>query len=300
VRALICLSTPFIDVQFRSPESGTSSWLLMSLLFWAVALFLVTLLAGLQLWLGIAVVLVPMVLFIRQVNQARPCVEPLLAKLALPQPVFSRLLIIRSPHDEAAIGLTLAQVVHVTLSLWRRFEELFGYADSPARGAAAPWEHGGSAEGPEPMKPAMLTTFVIAAFISAFLSWRYWHLVPVGWHGGWKVYPVALVYWSLFVTATVILASSISVALVVVAGIPFLLINSLLLAGVFGIRDLVAASLYLEVGVEPIPPGTWQCCQLPWPSKSTGLFHSLTYQDPKAVEQVGTWLQFAQEEPRQV
>jgi hypothetical protein len=57
----------------------------------------------------------------------------------------------------------------------------------------------------------------------------------------------------------------------------------------FGMPFDPHAAVFVKLSVEPIPVGCWTCAQLP-PPTSRGLRHSLTYQDPRALEQIAEWL----------
>jgi hypothetical protein len=62
--------------------------------------------------------------------------------------------------------------------------------------------------------------------------------------------------------------------------------------------ELAIVSLVLHVTAEPTPPGSWVVCQLKSDvgfdsnvQSRRGLMHSLTYEDPVALDQLAQWLQ---------
>ncbi len=52
----------------------------------------------------------------------------------------------------------------------------------------------------------------------------------------------------------------------------------------------VLMSLFFEISVEPCPPGTWKIIQLEPQSDYSGLLHSSTYSDPRALSLILSWM----------
>ena len=292
VRALICLSTPFLDAAVRLPGASAGLLLLLSSLGWGTTLLLGShWLSGswafaTMLSLGVAAA------YTAFAYRSGRRVPNLLAEIGLPRQVFPRVFVLRSPHDEAAIGLTLAQVVHVVLSLWRRFDALFDSSDA-SRETSTDLRR---ATSDEPLKPAAVIALVATAGIWLTVSWWYRDVVPSEWWDGWRFAILASAYLIIFVAIVFTTAFLFALVFFAVLGIPALLINAYLLLRVFGVRDAIAATLFVEVAVEPLPAGAFPCCQMPWSPDNPrlGLYHSLTYQEPSAVRQVGLWLKHAQ------
>jgi hypothetical protein len=294
VRALICLSTPFLDAAVRLPGESTGLLLLLSFVGWGAALLLGShWVSGSWVFASI-LLLVVMAAYTRFAFGAGRRVPNLVAQIALPECVFPRVFVVRSPHDEAAIGLTLAQVVHVVLSLWRRFDALF---DVPRTSETVSGTDRSSIAPADNLPPAAVVALIVSAGTWIAVSWWYRDLVPSEWMEGWRFAVLLFVYLCLLVSVVFTTAFLLALMFFAAFGLPALLVNAYLLFRVFGSRDAIAATLFVEVAVEPVLAGTFPCCQLPWRPNDPrrGMYHSLTYQDSIAVRQVGRWLKEAQE-----
>lgn len=275
IRGLICLSTPFLNASRRDVRLG---YLLQLALGIGVGCGLITHLLGWS-WASLLAVATPVCL-------AAALWKPLLRYRDFVDRAMSRLdqsdihlLIIRSPEDEASFTLATAQAMcWLSARVWLTASRLlWAFNQITLIG-----EKANSVK--EAIRNSAFLWVAVALHIGGFWLWAiyfpdgyvakyFWWLVGI--FGGTLV---AIAAASLLLTAAVFLLVSL-----VVVGLAAAL-------GLFG-WDLPPAALFLNVAAEPAPPGAWVVYQLPPPSDSnSGLLHSVTYTDGRALTKIGDWL----------
>jgi hypothetical protein len=282
VAALVCLSAPFVDAQLRLPEDRIRTLLIVSTVAWIVLFAAISQLVGIGALPALALAGAAAALLTPRLRSAERHAEWLVPRLALPDPLFPRMYILRSPREDASVWLTVSQLQRTMMVRWRRFVALCGFGDKPAE---TPARLGGPA----------IALMLVALVIWAGLSWRYASLVPRQWLDDW-FWIFGLFYLCMSVGAVLVLAALLALVYFALAALPLLLLTAGQLSSVVAVRDVLAAVLHLEISVEPLPPGTFECCQLPWrvgPNRDAQPLHA--FDDPAAADHVGRWLREAQD-----
>lgn len=299
VIGVICLSTPFLVAQFR-PLSRIAKVGLSITPGLAVSLGLGQLInlsmynnfnLVVQLFIGVFIITVAIITAIIVPRIVKSLAEKIFIKMQLAELNIDRLLIIRSPGDEASAALGTVQLLNFVISkVWEGASQILDDAIQCVNKWSAELERFGW------RTHALIVLIIAVAVLLGVLT----ILVPD--INSEKIYYVVVTL--LFVVGilySVLLQDKfpkfIGLLFLGVLVAPFPVLMAVLLLP-FG-SELAIVSLVLNVTAESTPPGSWivhhlKPALLPdlIPRQSgQRLMHSLTYEDPVALDIVVSWIQ---------
>jgi hypothetical protein len=93
-----------------------------------------------------------------------------------------------------------------------------------------------------------------------------------------------------------VLAALIALVGFAAVALPLIVLNAWLAVRGMDVRDLAAVTLYVDLAVDPLPPGLFEAGQLSWRAAPEGTrLHRATFEEAEAVEALGRWLREAQD-----
>lgn len=303
IAGVACLSTPFINVRMRSSPAARLLHLSAGLatLGWASGLI-----AGARSDLpemGIWLLFLGWPLFLLAATLALSYVRRTAVHLCrqsrLPRPFPDlHVLILRSPADETSFALATAQAgLWLLRTLARRFES-FGIAS-----IGVLRKKGQRVRNRDVIRVSIALGLIEAILLGGLFglfSWDAAGSVISGIFDIISIHPMVSViaFWvgagiAVMVTAyaTGIVAGSATSVLV----FPLVPLAAMTLVP-FGGPLFAVTAPFLDISVEPVPTGEWLVNQLPGPSGSKGLKHSLTHSSLAALEALGEWLRTIERE----
>jgi hypothetical protein len=290
VRSVICLSTPFIAARVDPLDGTIATLLLLAPLVWLSLLCLSILPSALSRYVpseGVTLLsLVTIVglgcfLLSRRTDRLVAYAKTVADSLRFVSPQGVNVHLMRSPVDEVSVVLTLAQAAHL---IARRLIRISSHV---AR--ALHWAVFDTEPEDDSAKPRRAGRYL----------WRYavatgiWcvYLPMADWINGaadGRAFLFAPIYFAVAWASLALIVLAV-VLLITAVSAPFVLAN-LLLMRLFGIRFNYHAAIFLTLAVEPAPPGLYRMRQLAWSDLRAGRYHSLSWQDEQAVEQIAAWL----------
>jgi hypothetical protein len=207
---------------------------------------------------------------------------------------FSNLhvMILRSPADETSFALATAQAgLWLLRTLASRFET-FGRAS-----IGVLRKKGKKVRNRDVIRVSMALGLVGATLLGSLYGMFAWDAaasVIFGIADIISIHPMVRVIATWVGLGIVVMVTAYATAIVagsVTSVLVFPLVPLAALALVpFGGPLFAVTAPFLDIAVEPVPTGEWLVNQLPGPSGSKGLKHSLTHSSPAALEVLGDWL----------
>jgi hypothetical protein len=267
VHGAVCLSTPFFAVSKRNLGPSIAGNLVVAAMVSVFSLrVLITFLnrtpgkaGGTTIVLTLVSAAILMLMTLSMNRDAKAWIAKSVARLRedvdLPTDLPTRVLVVRSTGDEASALLASVQFVGwLATRITRLASDLAGRLRSSFEGAE--WYLGSG---------LLIGSFVVDRVLSSPSTPPWARTVTLG------------------AAAVIVLPTVILMALLVVS---FLLLGILLNS--YG-PGIALGAPFLDVSVEPVPPGFSIVYQLP-PSRDDGLRHSATYQNGDAIYMVARWL----------
>ena len=208
-------------------------------------------------------------------SRLRRAAARLARNASLPRPFRNLpILLLRSPADETSFGLATAQA-----GLWalRMLSTKFEWVNTKAFSIFAPRGKALRAKDYREIFTGLAVVSVIFILTGFSLEKLGMPTVP------------AVVFFGLLSILGLLWFTVIVGSLGSMLAVPFLPLVSLALMP-FGGPLLAATAPFLDISVEPTPPGEWRVHQLSRSITGPGLKHSVTHSSPDALLVLGAWL----------
>jgi hypothetical protein len=287
---VICLSTPFIHIALRRDTLSIATFLASSATAAGVSILAATLAKAsvvLGFWAMVSLIyaagLALYPLCVRSAVHFRRVAIDSVRTARLATPGALPVLLLRSPADETSFGLGFAQAL-----VWCD-RKVMNFVEASCLWLLKKVKEGRKRLRADDVMGPLIGSVILVPLCIAFI----FGLLYLG-DLGLRAPACGLFLGSVAVLGILLAVLSMSAiglaAALSVAAAPLLLLASAVLC-IFGGLELSAIAPFIEVSVEPSPPGRWVIDQMKPPILSReGLRHSLTHSDPVALDVITSWI----------
>jgi hypothetical protein len=299
ISGVVCLATPFLVRRVRDLGSNQRELLTgAAVVFILTGIFLGNRLSATASVPGWVHALVPFVIGVLSAvivlllfQSWQRFGQELIRQMTFPGLDRDKLLILRSPADEASAGMAFGQIlcqIGVLLFrwMWRTHARLEKAAEALSRRRLKLL---GLALG-------TMVGYVTVCFLAA-VSWQHANTWMKGVLIGALLLSVSAAVGMVFLFFRQIQMATFVPRLITLAMIwPLILLLAAITLLPFG-WQIALASVFLDVTAEPVPPGCWKVHQFEPPRRNEAeqdnlsLMHSVIYENPDAIEAVCDWIE---------